>query len=198
MNTASETLWTFTLGQDYSTPVDGDIIIGYVDTLATERWVEGKGYATTAQLAEKRGMLDMSVRGAPTGAGSFFTVNQEGTVYTYTYANGIWSASETMAIRLESGEYIQYNPEMGEDHFSFTLTLENNYSYTDTDSGFVVVGYADTLATEDWVEGKNYATTTYAVKNDGGVAKVKSMTQAAYDALVSPDATTLYVIPEEV
>lgn len=57
---------------------------------------------------------------------------------------------------------------------------------------------ADKTATQNWVEGKNYATQTYAVKNDGGVAKVKSISQADYDALVSPDATTLYVIPEEV
>jgi hypothetical protein len=42
-----------------------------------------------------------------------------------------------------------------------------------------------------------YATTTYAVKNDGEVAKIKSLTQDEYDALTTVDATTLYVIPEE-
>ena len=34
------------------------------------------------------------------------------------------------------------------------------------------------------------------VSNDGGVAKVRKMTQAQYDALASKDATTLYVITE--
>ena len=34
------------------------------------------------------------------------------------------------------------------------------------------------------------------VNNDGGVAKVRKMTQAQYDALASKDSTTLYVITE--
>lgn len=33
-----------------------------------------------------------------------------------------------------------------------------------------------------------------AVKNDGGVAKIKKLTQAQYDAIASPDADTLYIV----
>lgn len=40
------------------------------------------------------------------------------------------------------------------------------------------------------------ATEDFAIKNSGGVAEIKSISQADYDAL-TPDAATLYVIPEE-
>lgn len=32
-------------------------------------------------------------------------------------------------------------------------------------------------ATKEWVEGQDYATETYAVQNDGGVGKIKSLTE---------------------
>ena len=55
-------------------------------------------------------------------------------------------------------------------------------------------GIIDTSIIKTW----NEASEEYAVKNDGGVAKVKSISQSDYDDLSSPDASTLYVIPEEV
>ena len=45
--------------------------------------------------------------------------------------------------------------------------------------------------------GTNLATETYAVQNNGGVAKVQSISESDYDALGTPDPATLYVILEE-
>lgn len=56
---------------------------------------------------------------------------------------------------------------------------------------------ASKTATQEWVA-QNYVTQTYAVKNDGGVAKIMSLTERQYERLKDKDPTTLYVIPEEV
>ena len=59
------------------------------------------------------------------------------------------------------------------------------------------VYYQDQVSLTIYQQGTNLATEKYAVRNDGGVAKVKSISQSDYDDLSSPDASTLYVIPEE-
>lgn len=49
-------------------------------------------------------------------------------------------------------------------------------------------------ATRTPVINDRIATESYAVKNDGGIAKIMALTQQAYNGLTTKDATTLYVI----
>ena len=75
----------------------------------------------------------------------------------------------------------------------YLSSIPNTYKiYSDTVSALSGDGYA----TQTWVGQQGYITSSYPVKNDGGVANAKAMTQNAYDALQTKDATTLYVITE--
>ena len=75
----------------------------------------------------------------------------------------------------------------------YLSSIPNTYkTYADTVSSLSGDGYA----TQTWVGQQGYITSSYPVKNDGGVANAKAMTQQAYDALQTYDATTLYVITE--
>ena len=154
---------------------------------ATQAWVEGKNYTTQTQLAKKRNLGDMGAGGSPEDSNSWFIINGA----RLDYSNGNWT-NGTYTISIDEIDNNSINYQIaGPNHLLEFFTLDDDFTATVTNSEsgdeYFIVGYTDTIAT-----------TTYAVKNDGGVAKVKSMTQAAYDALVSPDATTLYVIPEEV
>ena len=51
---------------------------------------------------------------------------------------------------------------------------------------------------QEWVEEQNYATTTYAVQNMNGIAKIQSMPLSSYEEIsATADAETLYVITED-
>lgn len=50
--------------------------------------------------------------------------------------------------------------------------------------------------TSDLTNDSGFVTSSYPVKNDGGITKAKAMTEQAYEALQTKDSTTLYVITE--
>ena len=63
-----------------------------------------------------------------------------------------------------------------------------------------ISGKADLSAVElkqDKLSEAQLSAIDHAVQNNGGVAKIESIALSAYEGLVTPDPTTLYVIPEE-
>ena len=72
-------------------------------------------------------------------------------------------------------------------------------------SGLIPIGgthFSDEMWTADYswkttsIEDIKLATEDFSVENSGGVAKIKALSQADYDA-ITPDTATLYIIPEE-
>lgn len=142
-----------------------------------------------SELAGKRGVTDLGVRGAPQGEGSWFVVNGNDT----EYSNGQWEPQDYSFVIVRLGEN---SYRISSDYGNTTFSLDAEFSAKiDITSGFgtihySVIGYVDTLANQAWVQ-------NYAVANDGGVAKAKALTQEQYEAISTPDANTLYVITED-
>lgn len=187
-------------------------------TLATEDWVEGKGYITASQVPTPSYIEDGS--GNKIEADGDFTyldgtkwtvsIGTYGTyalspsatdVWTYAEAEGTegnkkvvlyWSDGE-QAWRLEYYQWSDvqqtwYSLAYGtsyEPHQATTLEITISGDFTEACECQKGVPTTVKLATE-----------TYAVENDGGVAKVKAMTEQAYEDLAAKDSTTLYVITE--
>lgn len=97
----------------------------------------------------------------------------------------------------------------------FTYTSEGNLTDTDLTFNDNIITYnftwkqattevSDTVAlvsqlptkTSDLTNDSGFITSSYPVKNDGGITKAKAMTEQAYEALQTKDSTTLYVITE--
>ncbi len=132
------------------------------EILATQNWVTSNytnSSDLTSLLAAKRDLTDMDVRGAPSGQGSWFTV--DGIRYDYDAEDNIWRNGSTQIWHLDNIYYIS-----GPDIDALFELLSDFTAIVD---GRTIIGYVDTLATENWVEGKNYLSAipnTYKTYND--------------------------------
>lgn len=148
------------LDEESSTPKEGDL---YPTDDGYMIWQDGEGHligddsgAIEELQKSKRDILDMSVRGAPNLIDSWFVVNSTRLVFTDDkWEGGIYTIIQ--------GEHYEL---YANDELVGSFSLDENYSSNEIE-GYTIVGYVDTIATENWVEGKNYATTTQlAAKRD--------------------------------
>lgn len=69
----------------------------------------------------------------------------------------------------------------------YTFVNTDGYGYVTT----LVSCLSDTSIVANWIAG---LTNTLVVSNDSSVSDIVSLTQSQYDALGTPNATTLYII----
>lgn len=116
-----------------------------------------------------------------------------------SFVNGNWAiASEHWDENTQQWIYNEDLSEVSGESDVEELQFSNGASISRTLSGSGTLALTSEVPTKtsDLTNDSGFITSSYPVKNDGGITKAKAMTEQAYEALQTKDSTTLYVITE--